>query len=231
MNIYKTDNLNLSNCDCMQGFEDLKDQSIDFIITDPPYECSTSIITRKNQKDLDSNFGEWDKFFTDWVKSAYRVLKEDSGMVVFVPATRFETLMYYCEEAGFKYAQPWFWHKNNPAIAIRSGLQWAVEHMIYVKKGKHQLNIENRGKCHNVFNFPTVRSRIHPTEKPVKLMEKIVGYVSNSNDLILDPFSGSGSTAVACLNNNRRFVGFERDAEFFQKSTNRFKKLVVDMFA
>ena len=231
MEIYKLDNLQLFHGDCMQAFGDIDDQSIDFIITDPPYECSTSIITRNNQKDLNSNFGAWDTFFTDWVQCAYRVLKENSGMIIFVPATRFETLMYYCEQAGFKYAQPWFWKKTNPAIAIRSGLQWSVEHMIYVKKGKHILNIENKGRCHNMFEFPTVRKRIHPTEKPVKLLEKIVGYVSNAGNLILDPFSGSGSTAVACLQNNRKFIGFERNDEFFHKSTERLQNLTVDMFA
>ncbi len=65
-------------------------------------------------KDLNSNFGEWDVFCTKWVKEAYRVLKPDSGMVIFVPATRFESLMNQCIAVGLEYVQPWFWQKSNP---------------------------------------------------------------------------------------------------------------------
>ena len=210
-------------CDCMDGFKTVDDRSIDFIVTDPPYECSTSRITRKNQSDLNSDFGEWDRFFTDWVVQAFRVLKPDSGMVVFVPATRFETLMSHCEDAGFIYVQPWFWHKGNPAVVMRAGLQWAVEHMLYVRKGKSRLHIENRGRCHNIFKYAIPHARIHSTQKPVDLMTKIIKYISGEGDLILDPFFGSGSTGIAAVNCDRRFIGFEQHKPHFQDAAKRFQ--------
>lgn len=209
-------------CDCMVGFQELEDESIDSIVTDPPYECSTSRITRNNQSDLNSDFGEWDRFFTDWVVQAFRVLKPDSGMVIFVPATRFETLMSHCEEAGFVYVQPWFWEKCNPPPVVRSGLQWAVEHMLYVRKGKGKLNIENRGLCHNIFKCAIPHPRIHDTQKPIDLMTKIIKYVSNKGDTILDPFFGSGSTGIAAVNCDRRFRGFEQHEPHFKSAYRRF---------
>lgn len=219
----KIGNATIHLCDCMDGFQTLEDQSIDFVVTDPPYECSTSRITRNNQSDLNSDFGEWDRFFTDWVVQAFRVLKPDSGMIVFVPATRFETLMFHCEEAGFTYVQPWFWHKTNPAVVMRAGLQWAVEHMIYVRKGKSNLNISNKGRCHNIFRYPIPHPRIHDTQKPVDLMVKIVEYVSNKGDTILDPFFGSGSTGIAAVNRGRKFVGFEKHEPHFKDALKRFR--------
>lgn len=97
--------------DCNKIMPTLEKESINFIVTDPPYECSATVITRNNQKDLNSHFGDWDKFSTDWLSNAYSLLRPDSGMVIFVPATRFETLMEDCQKVGLKYVQPWFWHK------------------------------------------------------------------------------------------------------------------------
>ena len=216
--------------DCMDVLPELREESVHFVVCDPPYDCSKSLITRKNAKDLDSNFGEWDKFFTDWVNEAYRVLVPDSGMVVFVPATRFETLMHYCEAAGFEYVQPWFWKKTSPPVAIRRGLQWSVEHMIYVVKGKHKLRIENKGRCHNWFAYasPKGKVRFHKTQKPVGLLMDIVRYVSDEGQTILDCFHGSGSTGEAALGLGRSYVGIERDDEYFRKSVNRLRSGFVN---
>lgn len=213
--------------DCRDVMPTLKDGSVDFVVTDPPYECSTTVITRKGQKDLDSNFGVWDRFDTEWITEAYRVLTENAGMVVFVPATRFESLMKACESAGFQYVQPWFWHKKNPPVSMRNALQWAVEHMIYVRKGKHKLNIENRGSCHNIFKHAIPsnqagKARIHPTQKPVKLMVDIVKLCTSSGQRILDPFNGSGTTGVASLTLGREYTGIEQDLTYYQATIKRF---------
>lgn len=215
--------------DCIQVLSFLEDESIDFIVTDPPYGCSTTVITRKGQKDLDSNFGDWDCFFTDWLQEAYRVLKQNSGMIIFVPATRFESLMNQCSLVGLKYVQPWFWYRTNPAVSMRNTLQWAVEHMLYVRKGTHKLKIDNHGKCHNIFKHAsTKKDRFHPTQKPIALMVDIIKYVSSKADTILDPFNGSGSTGVAAVSQERRYIGIEIDKTYFEKSCERFKSRIPD---
>ena len=218
----------LYNTDCMEGFKLLSDETVDWVLTDPPYECSTTRITKNGGKIWDSNFGEWDRFFTAWVSEAYRVLKPNTGLVVFVPATRFETLMLVCEEAGFKYAQPWFFEKMNPAPIIREGyLQWAVENILYVQKGSPKLHITNHGKSHNVFRHPIVgkSDRIHDTQKPIDLMLDLVEIVSAPGDTILDPFSGSGSAGIAAVSRKRHYIGFEKDEEHFKKSVRWFRGL------
>jgi DNA modification methylase len=217
--------------DCLKILPKIKDESVDFIVTDPPYEAGKSIITRKNAKDLNSDFGEWDKFFTEWIIKSYRLLKPDSGMVIFVPATRYETLWNACYKSGFEPVQPWFFHKTNPPVSIRRGLQWAVEHMMYVVKGKHHLRIENKGKCHNVFSYPSAKKdRFHPTQKPVELMMDIIRYVSDEGQTILDPFHGSGSTGIAALGMDRKYIGIEKNEEYYKNSLKRFDSFFQDVF-
>lgn len=217
--------------DCLKILPKIEAESIDFIVTDPPYQAGHSIITRNGQKDLNSDFGEWDIFFTEWVVKAYKVLKQDSGMVIFVPATRYETLWNACYKAGFEPVQPWFFFKENPPPTMRRGLQWAVEHMMYVVKGKHKLRIENKGKCHNVFKYPSVRKdRFHPTQKPVELMQDIIKYVSDKGQMILDPFSGSSATGIAALGMERKYIGIEKNEEYYKKSVKRLSVFFNDVF-
>ena len=76
-----------------------------------------------------------------------------------------------------------------------------------------------------VFEYPSESgggfNRIHPTQKPVKLIEALLDIHSNKDDLVLDPFSGSGSTAIAALNLQRQFIGFEINATYYKDSVKR----------
>lgn len=72
---------------------------------------------------------------------------------------------------------------------------------------------------------------IHPTQKPVRLLERLLALVSKEGDLILDPFSGSGSTAIACANMSRNFIGYEIDHEYFTKATERIKSVEPLLFS
>lgn len=226
---FQKKNCTVYNGDCLHVLPKIEKNSIDFAITDIPYESTQSHITRRDAKDLNSNFGDWDKFFIEWIPLLYNVLKENSGLVLFLPAHRYETVMTACCGAGFDHVQPWFWHKTNAVPVIRRGLQWAVENMAYFVKGKHSLRIRNKGKCHNLFRCPyPSQDRIHPTQKPVKLLEQIVEYVSDPGQAIIDPFSGSATTGIAALSLERGYVGIEKEKEYFDKSVRRLKKIVND---
>ena len=144
-------------------------------------------------------------------------------MVVFVPITRVETLISAAESVGFRYVQPWHFQKKNPPVAIRNVLQWSIEHMIYFTKGKHRLRVENKGKCPNIFSFPVEhRKRIHKTQKPVLLMKKLIELTTDEDQTVLDPFAGSGSTGLAALSTNRKFIGIEKDPEHFRDALEWF---------
>lgn len=75
------------------------------------------------------------------------------------------------------------------------------------------------------FNRDNPRNRLHPTQKPVELLEWIIKTYTNENDLVLDNCMGSGSTGVACINTNRDFIGIELDEKYFQIAENRIKML------
>lgn len=70
-------------------------------------------------------------------------------------------------------------------------------------------------------NFYSEKDRIHPTQKPQKLLARLLLASSNENDIVLDPFMGGGSTALACINNNRQYIGFEIDQQYYEKSLER----------
>ena len=104
--------------------------------------------------------------------------------------------------------------------------KWGMQMKI---KGKTNLKTKSKNKS----NILTYR-RIAPTklkhscEKPTKLLKDLIYELSNENDLILDPFMGSGSTGVACLNTNRRFVGIELDENYFNIAKNRIEEALID---
>ena len=93
-----------------------------------------------------------------------------------------------------------------------------VEYCVYFKKPKATFN----EYCKNVvWDFPCGRGNIHPTQKPLKLFEFLVKASSNENDIVLDPFIGSGTTGVACKNLNRNFIGVELSEEYCQIAKKR----------
>ena len=83
--------------------------------------------------------------------------------------------------------------------------------------GMNEKTIIKEGRCHY--------NTIHPTQKPPRLLERLLALVSKEGDLILDPFSGSGSTAIACINSNRKYIGFEIDKEYYDLSVERIEKI------
>ncbi len=72
-------------------------------------------------------------------------------------------------------------------------------------------------------NKPTPRRNIHPTAKPIKLMSYLITLTTRENDIILDPFIGSGTTAISSILLKRRFIGFEREEEYYKIATERIK--------
>ena len=93
------------------------------------------------------------------------------------------------------------------------------EYTLFFKKGPAKTINDPSSKTVHRFGNPT--NKVHPTEKPVELMELYVKNSSNPNEIVLDPFMGSGSTDVACLNTNRSFIGIELDEKYFQIASDR----------
>ena len=151
----------------------------------------------------------------------FRVLKDDSQCYVFTNTLNLEDMLTKSREVGFKLHNLLVWEKNNNTPS-----QWYMkncEYVLFLRKGKAKW-INEIGSSKTVHKFNSVlRDKIHPTEKPVELLELYVRNSSNESDIVFDPFMGSGATAIACMNTGRNFIGFELDKGYFDLANNRIE--------
>lgn len=233
---------NLYNKNCLDILKETPKDSIDTIITDPPY-----LISRKSNFDVGgawndindtrvrktppkTDFGKWDKVELDWdilMSEFYRILKPSGTLLIFYDIWKMQELKECAERYKFKQPRLCRWDKTNP-IPINSKLNYLSNSSEYfatfVKGGKPTFNSDyDKG----IYTFPVCSGKertAHPTQKPLALMNELVLKHSNENDLIFDPFMGSGSTGIAAVDNGRQFIGCELDTEYFKIALDRFNK-------
>ena len=230
---YLTERVELYNGDCNVVVKELiaKNVKVDAIITDPPYNISkeNNFSTMKNpRKGVD--FGNWDKNFNvcEWINDYSKLVKKDGSMIIFCS---YLFLSYVCDTLqanNFDVKDIIVWKKSNPMprnierryVQDMEFAIWAVNH-----KSKWTFNKPaSVPYLRSVFETSIVSGAertVHPTQKSLKLMIDIVKIHTNENDLIMDPFMGSGTTGVACIETNRRFIGVELNRDYFDISKNR----------
>lgn len=215
------------NDDYLNVMRSLNNESIDLIVTDPPYKTisggkgkkgdgsPTGILSENDGKIFKENDINISEFFSE----AFRVLKDSTHMYVMTNLLNLNDFMEEGIKAGFKIHNLLVWEKNN--VTPNRWYMKNCEYIIFFRKGKAK-KINNQSSK-TVHKFTNTTNRIHPTQKPVELMELYVENSSDVGDIVLDPFSGSGSTLVACKNLNRQFIGVELDKEYYVKSLERLK--------
>ena len=221
--------MQLFHGDCFEVMKRIPDGSIDLILTDPPYN-----IARKNnfhtmgRSGID--FGEWDKGFDQlaWLECIPRLLHKDGSVVIFNDWKNIGEIAKRLESLGMTIKDMLRWEKTNPMPRNRDRRYITdFECAIWmVKKGaKWQFHRLNNAYQRPAFKYPVVAgaSKVHPTQKPVELMEEIIKIHSAPGNLVLDPFSGSGSTGVACVNTGRNFIGIELDDEYYSVACKRIE--------
>ncbi|MBR3721639.1 MAG: site-specific DNA-methyltransferase [Selenomonadaceae bacterium] len=228
----------LYNCDCFSYLRTLPNKYVDLVIIDPPYEISrdTRFMTGKIKEDdtckfrISMDFGEWDKNFAglDYViKECYRVLKKHGTIICFYDLWKITTLKLYLKNAGFHQIRFIEWIKTNP-IPINSKLNYLTNAreiaVLGVKNGKPTFYSEYDNGIYN-FGICQDKGRFHPTQKPVALLKELIEKHSEKNDLVLDCFAGSASTAVAAYQSNRNFIDCEISEEYYKKSIARLKDI------
>lgn len=223
--------------DSLEYIKGLDDNSLDHIITDPPYNISKDN-NFKTMGRAGIDFGEWDKDFdlTTWIHLVSNKIKKGGNIVIF---NDWKNLSYICEALennGFEVKDMIRWEKSNPMPRNRDR-RFIVDYetaIWAVKKGaKWTFN-----RLNDTYDRPLIECGItpkneklegsHPTQKPIYVMEWLVTHLSNEDDVIFDPFMGSGSTGVACIKNNRKFIGSELDESYFNISEERIKKVGND---
>lgn len=212
----------LLNGDCLNEMKNIPDESIDMVLTDPPYgmslkpQRSTGKFYKKKIKN-DDNL-DWTE---DFFKEMKRILKKDSACLLFCNHHCVSEFIYHAKQNGFEIKNLIVWDKGHFGM----GGNWRPVHELiliitngrFVCKSKNLRSIIEFKKLHH-------SKMVHPTEKPIDLLEHLLVEPDYDPIVILDPFMGSGSTGVACLNNNRKFIGIELDENYFNIAKTRIEE-------
>lgn len=237
-------NLILHNQDCIEVMTSIEENSVDLILTDPPYNLGNFMRDRdtnlKKMRDNffgsagwdDLSFEEWEESMDSFFEESVRVLKHGGSMIVFMAIIKVESIIKIAERHGLYYKTTGIWHKLNP-MPRNMNLHFvnSTETWIYFTYKKKTGTFNNDGKMIHDFIETAVASNgerkfgKHPTQKPVKLMEFFVNVLSNENDTILDPFMGSGSTGVAAIKNDRNFIGVELNEKYYNIARQRIEEV------
>ena len=226
--------IELIHGDCLVEMQNIPDKSIDMVLCDLPYG------TTRNK---------WDSIIPLeplW-KQYERVIK-DNGAIVLTAQTPFDKVLGVSNLKLLKYE--WVWVKNRPTGFLNSKKMPLKKHenvMVFYKQSPtynpqglvavdrliRGTTSSNYGKADtpmrqdftnypvDVFEFDKDGSKIHPTQKPVALMEYLIKTYTNEGETVLDNTMGSGSTGVACVNTNRNFIGIEMDEAYFEIASKR----------
>ena len=209
--------------------------TVDLVLTDPPYNISRTTGFAKLGKRsvarfaVSMDFGEWDHDNIDLdalSEGMFRVLRKGGTAMVWYDLWKLSHLSEAMASAGFKMLRLLIWEKTNPvplnmkSTYLSNSREIAV---VGVKGGKPTFN----DQYHNgVYSYPIPRhngQRIHPTQKPLNLFTELVKVHSLPGDLVVDPFLGSGTTAVAAVGLGRSFYGGDIDPHYVKESRRRVR--------
>ncbi|UBF23509.1 N6-adenine methyltransferase [Halorubrum tailed virus 28] len=215
--------------DCVEGMrERLDDDSVDCVITDPPYGVDWDTNSRDKEKDLPgtvANDGDIDEAIELWdavIGELRRVLTDDGHLYAFADWRTEHAFRTVLENYGFDIRNVLVWDKGSMGLGGVDTVNYRTQYelCIFATLDNPRM-LEDRGPdVHEHERIDTDR-QAHPTEKPVGLVARYVNNSTREGDRILDPFMGSGTTAVAAIQNDREYVGFEVDAENYRDVIER----------
>jgi len=231
----------LNKIECADNLEYLKkipDGFVDLVVTDPPYNISQG--KNINYKDLKitKDFGAWDHDFDPEpvLKELKRVLKPNGQIYVFCSTKQIPIYMKIFEREWF-FRNLLVWYKTNPPPRLsKTNFVFANEYIIYainekVKPGSITFNFTKQSEMHNTFISSALQGKerlrdknnkaIHPTQKPLFLLRKLIETSSKPGDIVLDVFMGIGSTAVAAKQTGRNFIGCEINKKYVEWAKQR----------
>ena len=237
------DNINLYNGDCLEVIKSISDKSIDMILCDLPYG------TTKNK---------WDSVIPlDTLWEQYNRVIKYNGAILLFGSQPFTTTLNFSNISNYRYEWIWLKNNSTGfQLANKKPLKKHELISVFYKKQptynpqglKPYGKINKRGSMGDnwdemnsneyvqqwtnyptqLLEFPHDKSKLHPTQKPVALLEYLIKTYTNENELVLDNCMGSGSTGIACINTNRKFIGIELDNNYFNIAKDRINKRLQD---
>lgn len=265
------DDIDIKNCEGLEFLKTIENNSVDLILTDPPYIISKdsgmnshynkvkenkekNIVYVKSEEEWEkyktennlddtkkenykkygtiygkkycvkTDYGGWDSDFTmdileTFIKEYYNKLKSGGTLIMFFDLWKISELKILFEKYKFKQIRFIEWIKTNPQ-PLNSKINYLTNcreiALIGVKCSKPTFN---SSYDNGIYMFPLQggKNRFHPTQKSLKLFEELIKKHSNKDDIVMDTFLGSGTTAIACINTDRKFKGCELNLEYYNK--------------
>ena len=234
------ENIQLYQGDCLEEMKNIPDKSIDMILCDLPYG------TTKNK---------WDSIIPlEPLWEQYKRIIKDNGAILLFGSQPFTTILNYSNISNYIYEWVWIKNnstgfqlankrplKKHELISVfykkqpTYNPQGLIEYNKINKRGSMGENwseMNSNNYIQRWTNYPTQileykydKQKLHPTQKPVALLEYLIKTYTDEEEIVLDNCMGSGSTGVACLNTNRKFIGIELDNNYFNIAKNRIEKV------
>ena len=213
--------MDLYNNDCMKILPTLGNKSVDLVVTDIPY----GEVNRKHGSLRKLDKGKADIVTFDlgmFVNELARVTK--GSIYIFCGTEQVSDIRKILIQNKMS-TRLCIWEKTNPS-PMNGDKIWlsGIECCVF---GRFPNATFNEHCKNTVFRYPCGRNKLHPTQKPLELIEKLVLASSNEGDTVFDPCMGSGTTGVACKKNNRKFIGIEMDREFYNIASHRIESDVA----
>lgn len=219
----------VENCDCLEGMKEIPDGSVDLVITDPPYGISYSSNRVKDKAKRLGGIINDEKPFTDFIKDALRIVKPTGAVYIF---TRWDVQQHFIDavsDNGRRVKSVCIWDKGSHGMGnLKASHGPRYESILFVPGRDFRFPGKRPQDIIPVPKVPT-KALVHPNEKPVALIEKLITDASRRGAIVLDPFMGSGTTAVACLRTGRHYIGFELDGKYHAIAQQRIADTVDAM--
>jgi len=243
--------------DCIEIMKSLPKGKIHLVLTDPPYNASNGGVNLPDNKTGGAYYKvneKWDKFsykdymeFTKkWINEVDKVLVSNGSIMVCGSLHNIGEVIITLKDKGYKFINLITWKKTNPIPNItKRTLTHSTEFIAWFAKGRgwtfnyRNMKKYNKGKqLRDVWEFPLCQGieRIkdkngraaHSTQKPLNLFKRLIEMSSNEGDIVLDPFIGSGTTAIAAEQLKRKWIGIDNNKKYVELANKRienFKKV------
>lgn len=207
---------NIYNMDCIEGMKQIDNESVDLIVTDPPYLVSYKTNRRKDKSHEFCSVIQNDDnptLILDYIKECYRIMKPNTAMYMFCNHVKVDFFKQELEKY-FNIKNMIIWVKSNHTVGDLHGQFGRKYEIVFlVNKGRRLINGR---RLTDVWEFRNVKrsEQHHQNQKPLELIKQCIEKHSNPGDLVFDGFMGVGTTAVACKQMGRNFLGFELEKRY-----------------
>lgn len=222
--------------DCLEGLKQIPDKSIDLILTDPPYLIKSTRAGGHNRlartiqpvNNLLKENGLVSGMNPDVLPELVRVMKKINCYVWCNKAQIPEYLNFFVSEHGCSF-DIIIWNKTNPPPTCHNKYLSDKEYCLYFRKGGYcQPTSYETAKTiyHQPINIQDKKDYPHPTIKPLNIIRNLIANSSKPGEIVLDPFMGSGTTAIACMELGRQYIGYEINGEYFETAQRRIQDTI-----